>query len=136
MSLLILCGCGCGRKKGDEADAADAPVSRLRDKEYVEALDKHREDQKGLAGKRNQLAQEMEAVAARIRKNLNQDATEDEITAALEKDEEWLRLKEESDHLDQNVKDVLQETRNTIRERMLREQAETAETVKKPDLPE
>ena len=126
MSLLVLSGCGCGKKKESRDDALKAPVSRLQDKEYVATLDQHQADQKVVARERNQLAQEMKTVASRVKENLKPDATEEDVKAALEKDEEWLKLKERQARLDQDVRDVLQEARDSVRERILRDQTGTA----------
>ena len=123
ISLLVLSGCGCNKKKKNSDIEREAPVSRLDDKEYVEELNAHREDQKVVARERNQLADEMKKVGERVKGTLKSDAAEEEFKAALEKDEEWQELLKKQACSDQDVKDVLREARETVRERLLREQA-------------
>jgi len=121
LSMLVICGCK-KKNKDESAPVSQAPVSRLQDKEYVAALKKHREDQKVVARERNQLVDEMETVCKRVKASLKPDASEEEYKAALEKDEEWQKLLEKQARLDQDVKDVLEEARNTVRERLIRDQ--------------
>ena len=123
ISLLVLSGCGCNKKKKNSDVERKAPVSRLEDKEYVAALNVHRDDQKVVARERNQLSREMAAVCERVKGSLKPDAGEEEFKAILEKDEEWQELLKKQACLDQDVKDVLREARETVRNRLLREQA-------------
>ena len=127
ISVLGLCGCGCNKnkKKDDAATAEQKPVNRLQDKEYVEALKTHREDQKVVARERNDLAKRMKPVCDRVKGSLKPDASEEEFKAALEKDEEWQELLKEQARLDQDVQDVLQEARETVRERLMRKGTES-----------
>ena len=126
ISVLSLCGCGCGKKKKDDGTAAgQAPASRLQDKEYVEALNTHRADQKVVARERNDLAKRMKPVCDRVKGSLKPDASEEEFKAALVKDEEWQELLKEQARLDQDVQDVLHEARETVRERLMREGTES-----------
>jgi len=130
ISMLILSGCGCNKKKKNSDIEREAPVSRLDDKEYVEELNAHREDQKVVARERNQLADEMKKVGERVKGSLKPDAGEEEFKAALAKNEEWQELLKKQARLDQDVKNVLQEARETVRNRLLREQTESNATEK------
>jgi len=125
--VVALSGCGCGRKKavesGGSAPAGVAePVSRVSDKSYRAALEKHRDDQKVVARERNQLGDEMREKAERVKAGLAAEVSEEDFKAALEQDEEWQKLKERQAVLDQDVQNVLREARETVRERIMREE--------------
>lgn len=127
--VVSLSGCGCGRKKKpDSVDAGSvtAPVSRMEDKGYREALDKHQEDQKVVARDRNELAAKMSVCAARVKAGLAADASLEDYKAALEKDEEWQALSKEQSAREQDIPAVLHEAQQTIRERLLKEKRDAA----------
>ena len=125
ISMFVLSGCGCNKKKKAAAAENKAPVSRLNDKEYVAALEAHRADQKVVARERNQLMDKMESVSVRVKSTLKPDVSEEEFKAALEKDEEWQELLKKQEQVNQDVKDVLAEARETVRKRLMKEQAES-----------
>jgi hypothetical protein len=117
-------GCGCGKKKkasSDNSVEATEPVSRMEDKGYREVLNKHQDDQKVVARERNELAARMSACAERVKAGLPADITQEDYKAALEKDEEWQSLLKAQSASDQDVRDVLHESQQSIRERMLKE---------------
>lgn len=122
-SLLILSGCK-KKKKAEPSAAKKPPASRMEDKEYVAALQAHRDDQKVVARERNKLAEEMKAVCERVRGSLASDIDDEEFKAALEENEEWRELLKKQERLDQDVRDVLRQARETVRARLSREQAE------------
>lgn len=126
ISVLVLSGCGCNKKKKSPDIESKTPVSRLDDKEYADSLKEHRDDQKVVARGRNQLSKQMATVCERVKGTLKPDVTEEEFKAALEKDEEWQELLEKQARLDQDVKDVLEEARETVRKRLLRDQTESS----------
>ncbi|MDD2598594.1 MAG: hypothetical protein PHO37_05145 [Kiritimatiellae bacterium] len=128
---MVLSGCGCGRKKKPtevELTQHGIPVavSRMNDKEYLAALNQHREDQKVVARERNELAEKLKACAERVKAGLAVDVSEEDFKAALEKDEEWQSCKEHQDTLDQRVKDELSDARDTVRARLIKEQVDAA----------
>lgn len=139
--LLILCvslilsmalsGCGCWHKKkqaSGELTPQGIPieVSRMNDKGYLEALNQHRESQKVVARERNELAEKLKLCADRVKAGLASDVSEEDFKAALEKDAEWQSYHEHQDALDQRVQDDLKEARETVRMRLIKEQADAA----------
>lgn len=124
ISLLVLSGCK-KKKKVDAAAEQKAPASRLDDPEYVAALNAHREDQKVVARKRNDHAKEMTKFCEQVKGSMRADVSEEEFKAALETNEQWQVFVKGQERLDQDVKDLLQEARATVRERLLRDQAES-----------
>lgn len=128
---LILSGCGCGRKKKPvevERTQHGIPVavSRMNDKSYLEDLNQHREAQKKVARERNELAAKLKTCADRVKAGLAGDVSEEDFKAALAKDEEWQSFQEHQDALDQRVKDDLSAARETVRARLLKEEADAA----------
>lgn len=139
--LLILCvplflstalsGCGCWRKKkqgSGELTAQGIPVevSRMNDKDYLGALNQHREGQKVVARERNELAGKLKICADRVKAGMASDVSEEDFKAALEKDAEWQSYQEHQGALDQRVQDDLKEARETVRMRLIKEQADAA----------
>ncbi|MFA7174725.1 MAG: hypothetical protein WC340_15185 [Kiritimatiellia bacterium] len=128
---MVLSGCGCGRKKKPtevELTPHGIPVavSRMNDKSYLEALNQHREGQKVIAKDRAALAAKLKACAERVKAGLASDVSEEDFKAALEKDEEWRSFQEHQETLDQKVKDDLSAARETVRARLIKEQADAA----------
>jgi hypothetical protein len=134
MCVLLLSG--CGKRKNDAA--ADEPSTqsvdssaRLKDKEYTENLKKHREDQKVVAIQGDALNREMQAVIARVKEGYGPDVSDETLKAAVEKDEEWLELMKRLERQNQDIRDVLAESTQTVRERMLRDMQKTTAEKKK-----
>ena len=124
---VVLSGCGCGRSDKDglsEVTPGADVANRLNDKNYMKSLNSHRDDQKVVARERNKLAQKMTACAERVKGGLAEDVSKEDFNAALEKDEEWQSLKKQQAVLDQDVLDVLREARETVRERIMKEERE------------
>lgn len=124
--LLCLFSAGC-KKKAVPPAAPAAPAlesvitNRLNDAAYLEALQKNREEQKGIARARYEIAQQLKVCVERVKATLPKEADEATLKEALSKDETWQKLQAQHTQTMGDIEQVLGAARQTVRQRMLEE---------------
>ena len=81
--LLFAAVCGCEKEPVASRQEAPAPVPRMQDPAYTQALHRVQSQRRAIAADRWKIVEQMEALVARARKALPADATEEQVRNEL-----------------------------------------------------
>ncbi len=123
MAFVCLLAAGCKKRPPVEVHAPLASVltNRMNDAAYLGALKQNRQEQTVKAAERNVIVTQMQAIIARVKGTLPQDADDEALKAALAKDEAWRKLEAQNAQAIGSIEQVLGEARQKVRQRMLEE---------------
>ena len=117
--------CGCEKEQKPEASA---PVPRMKDPAYTNALKQVQVKRKAVATSRREIVEQMEKLVARARKALPADATEEQIRNELlnnpRKYPGWSALSRALRELNASAENELQEARRLVAARIRKEMKE------------
>lgn len=117
--------CGCKKRAVPEGDVLPVVhTNRMEDAEYVKALQANRLAQGVLTSERQDVVNKMEVLLAKARAKLPEGADDEAVKAGLAKDPVWQALAAENLRKIAAIEEKLKEARETVRERLLREQSD------------
>lgn len=122
--LVLICLCGCEDRK----TVAPSAPGRTQDEAYLKKLDDGRKALKTPAKVSNRVKSEMMKVIETARANLPKGATDEQIRAELEghpdRYPQWKELVAQNAAANASIEKKLEENRNMVRQRILKEAAE------------
>ena len=133
LTLALAALCGCEKKPADGQKPADTAkpevyTSRSQDPAYTNALRTARGKQDEQAAVQAKLRPQLEALIARARAALPQNATDDQVRTELENNPAkypgWKALSAALAKSNARLEDAMAKTRETVRRRILQEAAD------------
>lgn len=125
LSTVIIClfVAGCKRRgQPTEPELAQVVTNRMQDAAYVQALHANRDLQMANAYAREQVTARQRACVERIRATLPENADDETLQAALQKDPEWAELEAESQKVAAAALQAQEDAKFLIRARLQEEE--------------
>ena len=126
LAAILAVACGCEKEPVAPKQEASAPVPRMQDPAYTNALNNVQKKRRAIASRRRELVEQMEALVARARKALPADATEEQIRNELlnnpRKYPGWREFSRALREMNVRAEKELEEARRLVAARIMKEQ--------------
>ena len=126
LAAILAVVCGCEKESAAPGQEASAPVPRMQDPAYTNALNNVQKKRRAIASRRRELVEQMEKLVARARKALPADATEEQIRNELlnnpRKYPGWSALSRALREENARAEKELEESRRLVAARIMKEQ--------------